>query len=74
PQDIMPGETPSRALSLVLIPRAWRKAHPLSLDLIGNLSDLFAGRPVALKPNDTWASSADLTACTRGDTARADIR
>lgn len=45
-----------------------------ALDLLEGLPGLFEGRHVAIKPNDTWASKKDLTACTRADTVRAVIR
>ena len=45
-----------------------------ALDKIEGLSELFVGRHVAVKPNETWASADDLTACTQADTVRALIR
>lgn len=45
-----------------------------ALDKLEGLSELFVGRHVAIKPNETWASSADLTACTQADTVRTLIR
>jgi len=45
-----------------------------SCGLLGDLSALFMGKHVAIKPNDTWASPSDLTACTQADTVRAVIR
>lgn len=43
-------------------------------DLLGDLSDLFTNKHVAIKPNDTWALQNDLTACTQADTLKATIR
>lgn len=45
-----------------------------ALDKLEGLSELFVGRHVAVKPNETWASADDLTACTQADTVRALIR
>jgi uncharacterized protein (DUF362 family) len=45
-----------------------------ALDKLEGLSELFVGRHVAVKPNETWASAYDLTACTQADTVRALIR
>ncbi len=45
-----------------------------ALDKLEGLSELFVGRHVAIKPNETWASSSDLTACTQADTVRSLIR
>lgn len=45
-----------------------------ALDKIEGLSELLVGRHVAIKPNETWASPDDLTACTQADTLRAVIR
>lgn len=45
-----------------------------SCDLLGDHSSLFNGKHVAIKPNDTWATPSDLTACTQADTVRAVIR
>src|SRR3990172_8126160 len=45
-----------------------------ALDAIEGLSELFVGKHVAIKPNDTWASADDLTPCTQADTLRAVIR
>lgn len=45
-----------------------------ALDKLDGLSELFVGRHVAIKPNETWASQDDLTACTQADTVRAVIR
>jgi uncharacterized protein (DUF362 family) len=45
-----------------------------ALGLLEGLEELFAGRHVAVKPNDTWASPVDLTACTQADTLRAVLR
>lgn len=50
------------------------KAMVGALDEIEGLSELFVGRRVAIKPNDTWASRDDLTACTQADTLRSVIR
>lgn len=38
------------------------------------LAPLVAGKTVAIKPNDTWASPEDLTAVTQGDSLRAVIQ
>lgn len=35
--------------------------------LLGDLSKLFKGKHVAIKPNDTWASPSDLTPCTQAE-------
>lgn len=45
-----------------------------ALDALEGLSELFVGKHVAIKPNDTWASADDLTPCTQADTLRAVIR
>ncbi|MFP4013180.1 MAG: DUF362 domain-containing protein [Chitinispirillaceae bacterium] len=45
-----------------------------ALENLGNLSDLFTDKHVAIKPNETWASPHDLTACTQADTVKALIR
>lgn len=45
-----------------------------AMSLAGGLPGIFHGRHVAIKPNDTWASRNDLTACTQADTLRAVIR
>lgn len=45
-----------------------------ALDRLEGLSELFVGRHVAVKPNETWASADDLTACTQADTVRVLIR
>lgn len=50
------------------------KAVHGALDQIDGLSELFIGKHVAIKPNDTWASAEDLTPCTQADTVRAVIR
>ena len=47
---------------------------PRALDLLGDFSDLFNGKHVAVKPNDTWASPRDMTAVTQADSVRAVIR
>jgi uncharacterized protein (DUF362 family) len=47
---------------------------PEALELLGDLSDLFTGKHVAIKPNETWASERDLSACTQADTVRTMIR
>lgn len=39
-----------------------------------DLEEVFRGKQVAIKPNDTWASPRDLTPCTQADTLRAVIR
>lgn len=45
-----------------------------ALDKLDGLSELFVGRHVAIKPNETWASEDDLTACTQADTLRAVVK
>jgi hypothetical protein len=45
-----------------------------ALDLLGDLSDIVRGKHVAVKPNDTWASADDLSACTQADTLETVIR
>jgi uncharacterized protein (DUF362 family) len=45
-----------------------------ALDMLENLSGLIGGKYVAVKPNDTWASSQDKTACTQADSVEAVIR
>jgi uncharacterized protein (DUF362 family) len=45
-----------------------------ALESLGGLAPLLRNRHVAIKPNDTWASPADLTACTQADTVEAVIR
>lgn len=50
------------------------KAINGALDKLEGLSELFVGRHVAIKPNETWASADDLTPCTQADTLRAVIR
>jgi uncharacterized protein (DUF362 family) len=50
------------------------QAIPEALDQLSGLADLFVGKKVAIKPNDTWASREDTSACTQGDTLRAVIR
>lgn len=47
---------------------------PAALDHLGELSDLFDGNHVAIKPNETWASRTDTTACTRADSVEAVIK
>lgn len=50
------------------------KSIPEALNLLGDLSELFQGKHVAVKPNETWASPKDLTPCTQADTLRAVIQ
>ncbi|CAG1066540.1 hypothetical protein BAC1_02158 [uncultured bacterium] len=45
-----------------------------ALDKLEGLSELFIGRHVAVKPNETWASAEDTSACTQADTVRSLIR
>lgn len=45
-----------------------------ALELLDGISVLFEGKHVAIKPNDTWASKDDLTACTQADSVRAMIQ
>jgi uncharacterized protein (DUF362 family) len=45
-----------------------------SLKLVPDLDNLFKGRHVAIKPNETWASEKDLSPCTQADTVRSVIR
>lgn len=50
------------------------KSISSALDYLGDISDLFQGKHVAIKPNDTWASPKDLTPCTQADTVEAVIQ
>lgn len=50
------------------------KAIPGALDNLGDISNLFHQKHVAIKPNDTWASSDDLTPCTQADSVEAVIK
>lgn len=50
------------------------EAIPGALNLLGDLADLFTKRQVVIKPNETWASRRDPTACTQADTLQAVIR
>ncbi|MFP4164650.1 MAG: DUF362 domain-containing protein [Chitinispirillaceae bacterium] len=60
-------------VSIVHNPRVDRGlAH--ALEHLGSLSELFNDKHVAIKPNETWASPGDLTACTQADTVKALIR
>jgi hypothetical protein len=45
-----------------------------ALDLLGDMSDLFRDIYVAIKPDDTWASAEDITACTQADSVAAVIQ
>ncbi len=45
-----------------------------ALDLLDDIDELFRKKTVAIKPNDTWASSEDTTACTQADSVEAVIR
>jgi len=45
-----------------------------ALDLLDDLANLFQGKYVAIKPNDTWASPDDTTACTQADSVAAVIQ
>lgn len=45
-----------------------------ALGFLEGLDGLFRNRHVAIKPNETWASPEDLTACTQADTVRSVIR
>lgn len=49
------------------------KAIHDALNLL-DLSELFNGKHVAIKPNETWASKNDLTACTQADSVKATIQ
>jgi uncharacterized protein (DUF362 family) len=51
-----------------------RASIAAAFQALGELSPLFAGRHVAIKPNDTWAAASDLTPCTQADTLEAVIR
>lgn len=51
-----------------------KKSIPSALDYLGDISDLFQGKHVAIKPNDTWASPRDITACTQADSVEAVIK
>ncbi len=42
-----------------------------ALGLLDGLEELFQDKYVAIKPNDTWASAEDTTACTQADTVAA---
>jgi uncharacterized protein (DUF362 family) len=44
------------------------------LDLVSQQKQLFTRKHVAIKPNETWASAQDLTACTQADSVQAVIR
>ena len=50
------------------------KAVTEACNLLGDHSNLFKDKHVAIKPNDTWASPSDLTPCTQADTVRGVIR
>jgi len=50
------------------------KGIPQALDLLGDLSKLFKGKHVAIKPNETWCSQKDKTAVTQADAVRATIK
>jgi len=45
-----------------------------ALDLLDGLPELFRNKYIAIKPNDTWASLDDITACTQADSVEAVIR
>jgi len=45
-----------------------------ALSGLNGLEQMLKGKHVAVKPNDTWASPDDLTACTQPDTLRAVLR
>ncbi|MCF6159094.1 MAG: DUF362 domain-containing protein [wastewater metagenome] len=50
------------------------KSITSALDSLEDISDLFRGKHVAIKPNDTWASPGDLTPCTQADSVEAVIK
>jgi len=50
------------------------KGISTALDNLGDLAELITGRHVAIKPNETWASPHDVSACTQPDTVEAVIR
>ncbi len=50
------------------------KAIPGALDNLGDISNLFHKKHVAIKPNDTWAAPDDLTPCTQADSVEAVIK
>jgi len=43
------------------------RAIPLALEGLAGLEELFKGKHVTIKPNETWASASDLTACTQAN-------
>ena len=45
-----------------------------SLQALGDLSDILCNKHIAIKPNDTWASVKDTTACTQPESLRATIQ
>lgn len=51
-----------------------RASVAAAFSALGDLSSLFGGKHVAIKPNDTWADASDLTPCTQADTLEAVIR
>lgn len=50
------------------------KAIPSVLDNLGDISNLFHRKHVAIKPNETWASPDDLTPCTQADSVEAVVK
>ncbi|MBD3427079.1 MAG: DUF362 domain-containing protein [Candidatus Omnitrophica bacterium] len=50
------------------------KAVTKALEEMEGLDGLFRGKHVAVKPNDTWASDDDNSACTRPDTLKGALR
>jgi uncharacterized protein (DUF362 family) len=45
-----------------------------ALDRLDGLEDIFGNKHVAIKPNETWASRRDLTACTQAESVEAVIK
>ncbi|MDD4938707.1 MAG: DUF362 domain-containing protein [Candidatus Omnitrophica bacterium] len=45
-----------------------QKSMAGALDRLGDLAVILKNKHVAVKPNETWASKNDLTACTQADT------
>jgi uncharacterized protein (DUF362 family) len=54
--------------------RNYGRGIKTALSLLDDLPALFSGKPVVIKPNETWASEDDLTACTQAEVLRALIR
>ena len=54
--------------------RNYGRGLKTALGLLDDLPALFSGKPAVIKPNETWASEGDLTACTQPEVLRALIR